>query len=49
MPVSVVPGHDDPDQDYYLVRDLDTTPGIFRQDALFDDIRDARREIVAAD
>ena len=33
---------DEPDQDYYLVRDLDTTPGIFRHDTLFDDIRDAR-------
>jgi carbamoyl-phosphate synthase large subunit len=45
----VTPGGDDPDQDYYLVRDLDTTPGIFREDALFDDIRDARRDVVTAD
>jgi carbamoyl-phosphate synthase large subunit len=33
---------DDPAQDYYLVRDLDTAPGIFRHDTLFDGILDAR-------
>jgi hypothetical protein len=28
--------------DYYLVRDLDTLPGIFHADELFDGIHDAR-------
>ena len=39
----IAPLRDDPDQDYYLVRDLDTLPGIFRHDALFTSIIDVRR------
>jgi len=34
---------DDIAEDYYLVRDLDTTPGIFHADQLFDGIHDGRR------
>ncbi len=30
-------------EDYYLVRDLDTTPGIFRAEEFFEGIEDARR------
>jgi glutathione synthase/RimK-type ligase-like ATP-grasp enzyme len=38
-----VPEANDVVDDYYLVRDLDTTPGIFHADQLFDGIRDGRK------
>lgn len=39
---SVALDDDTADHEYYLVRDLDTPPGIFRADALLEGIRDAR-------
>ena len=38
-----IPDTDDIAEDYYLVRDLDTTPGIFHADEFFDHIHEVKR------